>query len=133
MIALVFGLGGVGHQEAEVGILDLVQQALEVLIGVIAALDAGDDTLAVHLFAILAAPEEQGIQALLGVDHRGQAGGDGLGQHHLAVEAGLLIHHIDEIVHESTEEVALAELQHLHRGLGQQVTIVALVAQGLVA
>ena len=127
------GLGGVGHQEAEVGILGLIQQTLEVLIGVIAALDAGDDTLAVHLLAILAAPEEQGVQALLGVDHGSKARGDGLGQHHLAVEAGLLVHHVDEIIHESAEEVALAELQHLHRGLGQQVTIIALVAQGLVA
>ena len=61
------------------------------LIRIQAAGNRGDDPLIVHLFAVLAATEVQGIQALLLVDHLSQTRSDGLHQAALTVPAGLFV------------------------------------------
>ncbi len=125
-------LGGVGHQEPKVRIFGAVQQPLIVLIGVEAAGYAGDHPLAVYLLPVLPPPEEEGVEAVLAVDHGGQARRDRLAEHCLAVKTGLFVHLVNEIVHEGPQEVALAELEYPLRGVFQEISVIALLFQGRV-
>ena len=83
---------------------------------------------------LLAAAQVQGVQALLLVDpvrHLGEVA-DGLHQLDLAVVASLLIGDIIEIIHESTQEVAFAELHDLDGGILEDIAVVASLSQNLV-
>ena len=49
----------------------------------------------------------------------------GLDQDHLAVEAGGLVHPVNEVLGEGPEEGPLAELEDPFRGVLQQKTVIA--------
>ena len=120
-------LGGVGNDDLEIvagGDVHHLLKAL-LLIRVQAAGDAGDNALVIDLMAVFTAAQIQGVQTLLLVDHLGQAGGDGLDQNALAVPVGLLVGQIEPVIHERAQEVALAELQDLLRGVFQNIAVVA--------
>ena len=120
-------LGGVGNDDLKIiagGDVHHLLKAL-LLIRVQAAGDAGDNALVIDLFAVFTAAQIQGVQTLLLVDHLGQAGGDGLDQNALAVPVGLLVGQIEPVIHERAQEVALAELQDLLRGVFQNIAVVA--------
>ena len=95
------------------------------LIRVQAAGDAGDNALVIDLPAVFTAAQIQGVQTLLLVDHLGKTRGDGLDQNALAVPVGLLVGQIEPVIHERAQEVALAELQDLLRGVFQNIAVVA--------
>ena len=104
------GLGGVGDDDAHIPVVRQGEVALEVLIRGEAALDALDDAgilggLAVHLAA-----QDQGVQAVLLVEHGDHAALDGLHDDHAGVHSGLFVGHVDHPVTESAQEAALAEL-----------------------
>ena len=126
------GLGGVGNDDLQVVAPGQLQHLVPLGVGVQAAADGGDDALLIHLFAVLAATQVQRIQSLLVVDVLGQALGDGLHQHHLAVPVGLLVGDVKEVVHECPQEVAFAELHDLLRRVFQDVAVVAGIFQNLV-
>ncbi len=120
-------LGGVGNDDLKIvagGDVHHLLKAL-LLIRVQAAGDAGDNALVIDLPAVFTAAQIQGVQTLLLVDHLGQAGGNGLDQNALAVPVGLLVGQIEPVIHERTQEVALAELQDLLRGVFQNIAVVA--------
>ena len=130
------GLGGVGYNSLQILRASQCQNLVPLVVdvGAHAVGHAGDHPLCVHLLALLAAAQVQGVQALLLVDpvcHLGEVA-DGLHQLDLAVVAGLLVCDIIEIVHESTQEVALAELHHLNGSILQDVAVVASAFQNLV-
>ena len=77
--------------------------------------------------------EEEGIEAVLVIDHLRKALGDGLGHNDLAVEAGLLIQKVDEIVDKGPEKVPLSELQDLLGSVLQEISVVALIFKRLIA
>ena len=126
------GLGGVGSQVTQVGVVGALQQCLVILIRIDAAGHRGDDALGVDLLAVFEAAQIQRVQALLLVDHFGQARGDGLAQHHFAVEAAFFVGHVKEIIHESAQEVALAELQHFFGRVLQQIAVITHLLQSFV-
>ena len=101
------------------------------VIGVVAGIHAGDDALAVDLFAVLGASKIEGVEALLIIDHLSQPLGDGLNEGDLAVPAGLLVGHIEPVIHEGAEEVSFAELQDLNGSLTlfEDVSVVTAVFQ----
>ena len=120
-------LGGVGNDDLKIvagGDVHHLLKAL-LLIRVQAAGDAGDNALVIDLFAVFTAAQIQGVQTLLLVDHLGKTRGDGLDQNALAVPVGLLVGQIEPVIHERTQEVALAELQDLLRGVFQNIAVVA--------
>ena len=104
------GLGGVGDHDLQRFAAGHFKHLVPFLIGVEAAAHAGDDALVIHLLAVFPAPQVEGVQAFLGVDHLGEALGDGLHQHHFAVEAGFFVGDVDKIVNESSQKAALTEL-----------------------
>ena len=61
------------------------------VIRVVAGIHAGDDALAVDLFAVLGAAKIEGIEALLIIDHHSQSLGDGLNEGNLAVLPAVII------------------------------------------
>ena len=130
------GLSGVGYNSFQILRASQSQNLVPLVInvGAHAVGHAGDHPLCVHLLALFAAAQVQGVQTLLLVDpvcHLGEVA-DGLHQLDLAVIAGLLVCNIVEIVHESTQEVALAELHHLNGSILQDVAVVASAFQNLV-
>ena len=128
------GLGGVGDDVLQrIGHGDLHHGVVvRLLIGVQAAGHAGDHPFPVHLFAVLAPAQVEGIQPLLGVHQLGQARGDGLHQAALAVPARLLVGHIEPVVHKGAQEIALAKLQDLFRGILEDVALIAGLFQNFV-
>ena len=122
------GLGGVGGDDLQVGAGGQGQHLgpLALAVGAHAVGHAGDHPLVVHLLALFAAAQVEGVQALLGVDPVGHLGevADGLHQADLAVPAGLLVGNVKEVVHEGPQEVALAELHHLDGGVLQDVPVI---------
>ena len=130
------GFSGVGNDGLEIGRTCQFQHfvPLAVDVGAHTVGHAGDHALCIDLLALLAAAQVQGVQALLLVDpvrHLGEVA-DGLHQLDLAVVAGLLVCNIVEVVHESAQEVALAELHHLNGSILQDVAVVASAFQNLV-
>ena len=128
------GLSGVGDDDLEVVAGGNGHHLVKILflIRVQAAGHAGDHALVIDLFAVFAAAQIQGVEALLLVDHLGQAGGDGLDQHALAVPVSLLVGQVEPVVNESAQEVALTELQDLFGGIFQDITVIAGLFQNLV-
>ena len=130
------GLGGVGYNCFQILRAGQGQHFIPLVIdvGADAVRHAGDHTLCIHLLALLAAAQVQGVQALLLVDpvsHLGEVA-DGLHQLDLAVVASLLVGDIIEIVHECAQEVSLAKLHDLDRGILEDVAVVAGLRQNLV-
>ena len=130
------GLGGVGYNGLQLFGAGQSQHfvPLAVHIGAHTVGHTGDHALGIDLLALLAAAQVQGVQALLLVDpvrHLGEVA-DGLHQLDLAVVASLLIGDIIEIIHESTQEVAFAELHDLDGGILEDVAVVASLSQNLV-
>jgi hypothetical protein len=130
------GLGGVGYNGLQLFGAGQSQHfvPLAVHIGAHTVGHAGDHALGIDLLALLAAAQVQGVQALLLVDpvrHLGEVA-NGLHQLDLAVVASLLIGDIIEIIHESTQEVAFAELHDLDGGILEDVAVVASLSQNLV-
>ena len=130
------GLGGVGYNGLQLFGAGQSQHfvPLAVHIGAHTVGHAGDHALGIDLLALLAAAQVQGVQALLLVDpvrHLGEVA-DGLHQLDLAVVAGLLVGDIIEIVHECAQEVPLAKLHDLDRGILEDVAVVAGLRQNLV-
>ena len=72
------------------------------------------------------------IETLLVVHELREALGDGLHQSDLAVPACLLVGHIEPVVNERAEEISLAELQHLHRCLLKNVSVISCFLQDLI-
>ena len=129
-------LGGVGYNRFQILRAGQSQHfvPLAINVGAHAVGHAGDHALGIDLLALLAAAQVQGVQALLLVDpvrHLGEVA-DGLHQLDLAVVASLLIGDIIEIIHESTQEVAFAELHDLDGGILEDVAVVASLSQNLV-
>ena len=127
-------LGGVGHDVFQILGTGKLHHGVKVsaLIGVQAAGDAGDDPLAVNLLAVLPASEVQRVKSLLLVNQGGQSGCDGLYQNALAVPAHTLVGDIEPVVHEGSQEVALAKLHDLLRCALQNVAVIAGLLQYLV-
>ena len=95
-------LGGVGGDDLQCGAGCQGQHLVPLVFAVRAHAvgHAGDHPLVIHLLALVAAPQIQGVQALLGVDpvcHLGEIA-DGLHQADLAVPARLLVGDIKEVV-----------------------------------
>ncbi len=126
------GLGGVGDDDLQIVGGGQVHHGLEALglIGVQAAGHGGDNPAVIHLFPSLAAPQIQGVQAFLLVDHVCQARGDGLNQAALAVPAGLLVGQVEPVIDKGPQEIAFAELHHLFRGALENVALIAGLFQG---
>ena len=130
------GLSGVGNNGLQIGRTCQFQHfvPLAVDVGAHTVGHAGDHALCIDLLALLAAAQVQGVQALLLVDpvcHLGEVA-DGLHQLDLAVVAGLLVCDVIEVIHESTQEVALAKLHDLDGCILQDVAVVAGAFQNLV-
>ena len=130
------GLSSVGNDGLQIGRAGQSQHfvPLAVDVGAHTVGHAGDHALCIDLLALLAAAQVQGVQALLLVDpvcHLGEVA-DGLHQLDLAVVAGLLVCDIIEVIHESTQEVALAKLHDLDGCILQDVAVVAGAFQNLV-
>ena len=130
------GLGGVGGDDLQVGAGGQGQHLgpLALAVGAHAVGHAGDHPLGVHLLALFAAAQVEGVQALLLVDPVGHLGevADGLHQADLAVPAGLLVGNVKEVVHEGPQEVALAELHHLDGGVLQDVPVITGLCEYLI-
>ncbi len=128
------GLGGVGGDVLEVVALGDLDDFGPILgnMRIVAGVHDGDHALAVDLLAVLAAAEIQGVQTFLLVDELGQTHGDGLHQGDLAVPVRQFVGHIEPVVHERAEKVALAELQDLDRRILQDVAVVAGVFQDFI-
>ena len=109
------GFGGVGDDDAHIRVVRQRQIALEILVRGQAALDALDDALVLAGLAVHLTAENQGIQAVLLVEHGNHAALDGLHDHHAGIHAGLFVGHIDHPVTESAQKTALAELNHTFR------------------
>ena len=128
------GLGGIGSHILKIVALRDLLDLLPVrsLIGVVAGVDDGDDSLAVDLLAVLGAAEVQGIETFLIVHEFRKPLGNGLNQSDLAVPANFLVGHIEPVIHERAEEITLAELKHLHRCLLKDVAIIAGLLQNII-
>ena len=83
------------------------------LIGIQAPADAGDHSSVIHLLPFFAAPQIQGVESLLFIDHLCKSAADGLHQHAFAVPAGFLIGQIEPVIHKCSEEIAFTELKDL--------------------
>ena len=104
------GFGGVGDDDAHIRVVRQRQIALEILVRGQAALDALDDALILAGLAVHLTAENQGIQAVLLVEHGNHAALDGLHNHHAGVHTGFFVGHINHPVAEGAQETALAEL-----------------------
>ena len=120
------GLGGVGNDDFQVVAGGNVHHlfVISFFIRVQAAGYTGDHALVIDLLAVFAAAQVQGVQALLFVDHLGQAGGDGLNQNALAVPVSFFVGKVKPVVNKGTQEVALTKLQNLFGGIFQNVAII---------
>ena len=125
-------LGGIAHDDFQVGAPGKLQHLVPVSVGIHAPAHAADHALVVHLAAVLAAPQVQGIQPLLLVDQVRQALRDRLHKHHLAVEPGFFVGNVDKVVHKCPQEVAFPELHHFLRCAFQDVPLVSGFLQYLV-
>ena len=128
------GLGGVGNDDLQIvghGDLHHLVEAF-LLIGVQATGNGGNDPLVIHLLALFAAAQVQGVQALLLIDQLCQAGSNGLHQAALAVPAGLLIGQVEPVVDESPQEITFTELQNLLGCVLQNVAGVAGLLQNFI-
>ena len=130
------GLGGVGYNRFQILRAGQSQHfiPLAIDVGADTVRHAGDHALCIHLLALLAAAQIQGVQALLLVDpvsHLGEVA-NGLHQLDLAVVASLFVGDIIEIVHECAQEVPLAKLHDLDRGILEDIAVVAGLRQNLV-
>ena len=103
-------LGGVGDDDAHIRVVRQRQIALEIFIRGEAALDALDDALVLAGLAVHLTAQDQGIQAVLLVEHGNHAALDGLYNHHAGVHTGFFVGHINHPVAEGAQETALAEL-----------------------
>ena len=99
-----------------------------------AAGDRGNNALAVDRLPVFDAPEVQGVQALLLIQLLADFGAavPGLDNDTFAVPACLFVGKIEPVVHESPQEVALAELHHPFGCFFQDVAGVARGFQGCV-
>ena len=129
-------LGGVGYNSLQLLRAGQLQHFVPLVahVGADAVGHAGDHPLCIDLLALLAAAQIQGVQALLLVDPVGHLGevADGLHQLDFAVVARFFVGDIIEVVHESAQEVALAELHDLDGSILQDVAVVASLFQNLV-
>ncbi len=121
-------LGRVGREEAEVRIRRVREEGAEVDVGVDAAGDGRDDAPVVHLLSVLKTAQIERVKSLLPVDRVADevAAGDRLHEADLAVEAGLLVETVKEVIDERAEEVALAELKDPLRRILQKIPVVTL-------
>ena len=80
---------------------------------------------------MVAPAQDQGIEPVLLAEAVGRLGMPAarLHQHDLGVKARLLVHLVDEVIGIGAQEIALAELYDLFRGLFRQETLVALFFQ----
>ena len=129
------GLGRVGRDEAKIRVLGVREELVEVDVGVDAARDGRYDALRVHLLAVLEAAQVERVEALLLVERLADefAAADGLNEADLAVEAGLLVEAVEEVVDERAEEVALPELEDALRRILEEIPLVALLLKRCIA
>ena len=124
--------GGVGHHIFQVIGLRQSHHGIEIrsgIRGIQAPGNGGDHPLAVDLLSGHIAPEVQGVEPLLLIQQLDLGfppmAAPGLHQNAFAVPACLFVGYVEPIVGERPEEIALAELKHLFRGVFQDVSVVA--------
>ena len=102
------------------------------LVGIQAACNRRDDSLAVDFFPVLAAAQIQGVEPFLLIDQFRKSRGDRLDKNFLAVPYALLIGKIKPVIHERAEEIALSELHDFHRRILQDISLISRVLQHLI-
>ena len=97
-----------------------------VSVRVAAAAGCGDDPFPVDLLAVFTSAKIQRVKAVLRIHAVRAARARRRRLHHrnLATKASPLIRNINEIIRKRPQEVSFPELQHLHRRLLQQISIV---------
>ena len=79
----------------------------------------------IHFLSLLPSPEKQGVQSVLFVEPGIQLHSGRLNHHHLAVEAGLFVHFVDEVVSEGPQKIAVTELKNPLWSLFQEIAVEA--------
>ena len=102
----------VGDHKAQRRAAGGTQQFLPVRKDIQPPADAADDPPVVYHRAVILPPQTELVKPLLRVDARGLAGRGRRHHHCLAVEARPLVHHIDEVIGKTPEEIPLAKLEH---------------------
>jgi len=107
------GLGGVGDDEADLGLVGQRQEGSILRVGVQRAADDVDTLEGVDGLAVLATLQVNVVETVLGVEPVDHTVLDGLYDDDRSVEVGLLVHVPDNPINECAEEVSLAELDDL--------------------
>ena len=107
------GLGGVGDDEAHLGLLGELEVFLEFAVGVESPADHVDHVHAVDTLTLVKALEIKMIEAILLVKHVHHSFLDGLYDHDGSVEIGLLVRFPDDPLDERAEEITFSELDDL--------------------
>ena len=128
------GLGGVRYDVFEVvGDRDLHHRVVvRLLVGVEAAADRRNDALAVDLLAVLASAQVERVEPFLLVYLLREAGRYRLHEDGLAVPARALVGHVEPVVDEGAQEVALSELEDFLRRVLEYVALVAGAFQNVI-
>ena len=115
------GLGRVGNDVLQCLAFCEPHEALVVAVGTQHLVNAGDDAVLLIGLTVLLAAQQHRVEVLLLVEalvaFLRARHDDG----HASIEALFLVCDVDGIVHESAQEVALADLQHLHRVLLRRI------------
>ena len=117
----------IGDHETEYRVACAVQEFFPVALGIQAPGRGGDYSLPFHGLSVFASAQNQGIEAvLLGkAVRRFRVTAAGLNQNHLAVETGLLVHQVNEMVGECPQKVPFSKLYHTLGRIFQQITGIA--------
>ena len=117
----------IGDHETEYRVACAVQEFFPVALGIQAPGRGGDYSLPFHGLPVFTSAQNQSIEAvLLGKAIRCfRMTAAGLDQNHLAVETGLLVHQVNEMIGKSPQEVPFSELYQTLGRIFQQITGIA--------
>ena len=121
----------IGDHKAQHRVARTVQKLFPVAFGIQAAGRGRDHSPALHGLSVLASAQDQRIESVLLGEavRRFRVTAAGLNQNDLAVEAGLLVHQVDEAVGKRPQKVSFPELYHALRRIFQQIAGITLFFQ----